>query len=53
MIILKQKKIKLNSSEKILNFYDEWYDEYLYQNKIEEINTKCNLEIMSSSKEYL
>ena len=50
MIILKQKKIELNLSEKILNFYDEWYDEYLYQNKIEEINTKCNLEMTSDEK---
>ena len=46
----KAKKIELNLSEKILNFYDEWYDEYLYQNKMEEINTKCNLEMTSDEK---
>ena len=28
MIILKQKKIELQLSEKILNFYDEWYDDF-------------------------
>ena len=28
MIILKQKKIELHLSEKILNFYDEWYDDF-------------------------
>ena len=39
-------KIQLNISEKTLNFYDEWYDSYYYQNKIEEISKKCNLEII-------
>ena len=38
-------KIQLNLSEKTLKFYDEWYDSYYYQNKIEEISKKCNLEI--------
>ena len=28
MIIQKQKKIELHLSEKILNFYDEWYDDF-------------------------
>ena len=28
MIILKQKKNKLHLSEKILNFYDKWYDDF-------------------------
>ena len=28
MIILKQKKIELNLSEKILIFYNEWYDDF-------------------------
>ena len=27
MITPKQKKIKLNLSEKILNFYNDWYDD--------------------------
>ena len=38
-------KIQLNLSEKTLKFYDEWCDSYYYQNKIEEISKKCNLEI--------
>ena len=38
-------KIQLNLSEKTLKFYDEWYDSYYFQNKIEEISKKCNLEI--------
>ena len=38
-------KIQLNISKKTLKFYDEWYDSYYYQNKIEEISKKCNLEI--------
>ena len=38
-------KIQLHLSEKTLKFYDEWYDSYYYQNKIEEISKKCNLEI--------
>ena len=38
-------KIRLNLSKKTLKFYDEWYDSYYYQNKIEEISKKCNLEI--------
>ena len=38
-------KIQLNLSEKTLKFYDERYDSYYYQNKIEEISKKCNLEI--------
>ena len=28
MIILKHKKIKLHLSEKILNFYNDWYDDF-------------------------
>ena len=38
-------KIQLNISKKTLKFYDEWYDSYYYENKIEEISKKCNLEI--------
>ena len=38
-------KIQLNISKKTLKFYDEWYDSCYYQNKIEEISKKCNLEI--------
>ena len=38
-------KILLNLSEKTLKFYDKWYEEYYYQNKIEEINKKFHLEI--------
>ena len=38
-------KIQLNLSEKTLKFYDKWYEEYYYQNKIEEINKKFDLEI--------
>ena len=38
-------KIQLKLSEKTLKFYDEWYDSYYYQNKIEEIGKRCNLEI--------
>ena len=38
-------KIQFNISKKTLKFYDEWYDSYYYQNKIEEISKKCNLEI--------
>ena len=28
MMILKLNKIELHLSEKILNFYDEWYDDF-------------------------
>ena len=38
-------KIQLNISKKTLKLYDEWYDSYYYQNKVEEISKKCNLEI--------
>ena len=38
-------KIQLNLSEKTLKFYDEWYEEYYCQNKIEEISKKFDLEI--------
>ena len=38
-------KIQLKLSEKTLKSYDQWYDSYYYQNKIEEISKKCNLEI--------
>ena len=41
----KADKIQLNLSVKTLKFYDEWYDSYYYQNKIEEMSKKCNLEI--------
>ena len=40
-------KIQLNIFKKTLKFCDEWYDSYYYQNKIEEISKKCNLEITS------
>ena len=33
-------KIQLDISKKTLKFYDEWYDSYYYQNKIEEISKK-------------
>ena len=46
----KAEKIELHLSEKILNFYDEWYDDFKNMNKIEEINKKCNLEMTSDEK---
>ena len=39
----KAKKIKLNFLEKMLNSYDEWYDDFSKKmKKIEEINKKFN-----------
>ena len=34
----------------IMNFYDEWYDDFKNMNKIEEINKKFNLEMTSDEK---
>ena len=46
----KAKKIELHLSEKILNFYDEWYDDFKKIESIEEINTKFYLEMTSDEK---
>ena len=45
--MIKYKQIKYNSIflKKTLKFYDEWYEEYYYLNKIEEINKKFDCEI--------
>ena len=40
-------KIQLNISKKTLKFYDEWYDSYYYQNKIEEISKKFEINTRS------